>query len=272
MIFIAKNIHAARVNLMMNDYVAGLPGPLSFIGLVNAIVRDLGLTSWSAGVIPVLHQVNVSNGRTKPEMENKSNAFVPIEIMEDITGNVVLSLILDIPECDSENDIAISIMRRRIIGGIIQNKEINVEHVAGDGSAFGQLRRGYAMLAPDSTKPEYCQVSNGTRNSFDHLLKMLFPDIPETGWKIPIAAGYRLLENPQTVPNRACRRNPDLSHVFAEPLVGLAELVSVRKKYLTDMTGEDLSNLFWSWNIKNNLIMGHHAYQFNTGQQERTHG
>ena len=274
MIFVAKNIRTERVNLLMNNLVAGLPSPLSFIGLADAIVRDLDMTPWSARVIPVLHHVSASAGRTKPEMENKSGVFMPIETMEDMIGSVELSLILDMPECDSETDITSSLMRRRIAGGNIQNHdEIEVQHVTEDGSAFRELRRGYAMLPPD--KAENCITGNGEGNTFESILNTLFPNErqPGSGWMIPVAAGYWLLEDPETAPERSCRRDPTLPHVFAEPLLGLAELVSIRNKRLTELTQEDFQSLFWSWQARGDLILGHPAYLSNANHKENiSHG
>ena len=88
---------ASRVNLLMNDFAAGLPSPLSFLGLADALARDLGLAAWSARILPVLHQVSVTEGRTKPEMEAKSGSFVPVETMEDLTGTVEVSILVDLP-------------------------------------------------------------------------------------------------------------------------------------------------------------------------------
>ena len=274
MIFVVKNIRAERVNLLMNNFAAGLPSPLSFIGLADALARDLGLKPWKNRVIPILHHVSASEGRTKPEMENKSGVFMPIEIMEDMIGSVELSLILDMPECKSKTDVASSLMRHGIAGGIIQNDKIEVTEVTGDGSAFKRLRRGYAMLAPDPDRTENPVISNGERNSFESILKTLFPDErqPESGWMIPVAAGYRLLEDPETAPERSCRRNPNLPHVFAEPLVSLAELVSVRNKRLTELTQENFHDLFWSWQTRSDLILGHSSYFPKANHEEISHG
>lgn len=269
MIFVAKNIRAARVNLLMNDYAAGLPSPLSLIGLTDAIVRDLGLTPWSGRVIPVLHHVSASDGRTKPEMQNKGGVFEPIETMEDLVGMVDLSLVLDIPKCESASDIAEALMRRRVAGGIIQNDQVKVDVVVSDGSAFRNLSRGYAMLAPDSNVADKCVTSNGNQSSFEQILKTLFPDerLPGSGWFIPVSAGYRLLEDPKQAPTRIRRRDPNLPHVFAEPLLGMAELVSIRNRRLTNLTQENFDSLFWSWHVEGNLVLGHTAYFIKAAQK-----
>ena len=277
MIFAAKSISVARANLLMNDFVAGLPSPLGFIGLADALARELDLTPWSAGVLPVLHQVSISEGRTKAEMgvspRKPLGNFSPIEIKEDLVGAVTLSLFLDIPECESEYNVVEGLMRCSIVGGAIQNRnDVTVEEVTADGTAFRQIARGYVMCPPsgdDST-----MLSNGDRNGLDRILKVLFPDERHLGygWKIPIAAGYRLLENPESVPNRKCRRDPSLPHVFAEPLLGLAELVSVRNRSLTELSKQDFKSLFWKWNIENNLVLGHQAWlSINSQKKDMTH-
>ena len=66
MLFAMRNLRASRVNLLMNDFAAGLPSPLSFLGLADALARDLELPPWSARTLPVLHRVEVSKGRTRP--------------------------------------------------------------------------------------------------------------------------------------------------------------------------------------------------------------
>jgi len=275
MIFAARNIRASRVNLMMNDFACGLPSPLSFIGLADAIVRDLGLQPWSGRALPILHRVTPSEGRTKPEMEpktkDKTTAFRPIETMEDMVGSVEISLLLDIPGCESASDIAAAFTRRRIAGGIIQNDRIDVESVTADGAAFRGLQRGYVMLAPNpDDRPELLATSTGDAVSYGRILDLLFPDErePGSGWIIPIAAGYQLLEDPDEAPPRIRRRDPTIPHVFAEPVLGLAELVSVRARRLTGLQGAAFQSLFWSWHAEGGNLFGHSAYRSTAIQKE----
>lgn len=271
MIFAARNIRASRVNLMMNDFACGLPSPLSFIGLADAVVRDLGLTPWSGRALPILHRVTPSEGRTKPEMEPKAGAFSPIETMEDMVGSVEISLLLDIPGCESASDIAAAFSRRRIAGGIIQNDHVDVENVTADGTAFRGLQRGYAMLAPNpDDRPELLATSTGDAVSYGRILDLLFPDErePGSGWIIPVAAGYQLLEDPDEAPPRIRRRDPSIPHVFAEPVLGLAELVSIRNPRLTGLQGAAFKELFWNWHAEGDSLFGHSAYLSNAIQKE----
>lgn len=262
MIFAAKNIRAARVNLLMNDYAAGLPSPLSFLGLGDALVRDLGLEPWSARTIPILHRVAVSDGRTKPEMESKSGVFMPIETMEDLHGTVDLSLLIDLPGHDSAASLAEALMRRRVAGGIIQNDHIEVAAVTADGSAFRGIKRGYAMVRPGRDRRDQLQISLGDEESLSVIAHTLFPAErePGNGWVVPVAAGYRLLENPATAPKRIRTRSRDVPHVFAEPILGIAELVSVRNPRLTGLTEDGLDDLFWFWQAQGEFVLGHRNY------------
>ena len=280
-LYVLNNIRASRVNLIMNDYAAGLPSPLSFLGLGDLLARNMGLSPWSARVIPILHRVDVSAGRTKPEMENKSGVFEPIETMEDLTGTVEVSLLLHLPGCESESALRSHIDGRRIAGGLIQNDKVEVHSVTPDGSAFRGLRRGYAMIRPETAERRFITSGDLTpeQPGLARIAETLFPaDRPlGFGWIVPSAVGYRLLEDPETVPQRIRTRSKDIPHVFAEPVLGIAELVSVRNKRLTDLTMTGLNALFWSWDARGKLVLGHPDYHPESTNSEQpkeviTHG
>ena len=276
-LYVIRNIRAGRVNLIMNDFAAGLPSPLSFLGLADLIMRNLGLEPWSGRVIPILHQVSVSEGRTKPEMENKSGVFQPIETMEDLTGTVEVSLLMHLPGCESESTLRQQLVGRRIAGGLIQDERFEVNSVTPDGSSFKGLRRGYAMIRPDPPERRFITSGDLTpeQPGLARLAEILFPSErpPGFGWIVPSAVGYRLLEDPETVPQRIRTRSKDVPHVYAEPVVGIAELISVRNRRLTGMTMSDLDKIFWSWDAREDLILGHpdyHPSQHN--MEELSHG
>lgn len=262
--YLVRDLRASRVNLLMNDFAAGLPSPLSFLGLADLVARNLGLAPWSARVLPILHRVDVSEGRSKPEMENKSGIFEPIETMEDLTGSVQVSFLLHLPGCESESALQAQLRGKRIAGGLIQNDRIDVQAVTPDGSAFRALKRGYAMLCPAQPERRFLATGETTpeQPGLAHLAALLYPaERPEGfGWIVPAAVGYRLLEDPQTVPARIRTRSKDIPHVFAEPVVGIAELVSVRNKRLTGMTHAELGAALWAWEARGDLLLGHPDY------------
>ncbi len=259
--FAIHNLRASRVNLLMNDYVAGLPSPMAFLGLAEAMGRDLGVEHWKARVLPILHSVHVSDGRTKPEMEAKGGVFAPIEIIEDLVGTVDVSLILDLPGCENADEVGFRLLNKRVAGGSISNKALRVEVVSGDGSCLRRMRRGYAMVRPD--EGERCLISSGDLGQLERIARILFPEVraPGRGWVIPVAVGHRLLEDPETVPKRLRARSPDIPHVFVEPCVGIAELVSVRNVRITGLDEKDMADRFWSWSSEGSHILAHPAYK-----------
>jgi hypothetical protein len=259
--FAIHKLRASRVNLLMNDYVGGLPSPMAFLGLAESIGRDLGLEHWKSRVLPVLHGVYVSDGRTKPEMEPKSGVFTPIETMEDMVGTVEVSLILDLPGCENAEDLRRLVLTKRIAGGTICNKDVRVEMVAADGSCLRGLSRGYAMLRPDQEDRRI--ISSGDMLQMERIARILFPETrePGRGWIIPVAVGHRLLEDPETVPKRLRTRNADVPHVFVEPCLGIAELVSVRNVRLTGLDDLGMSDRLWRWSAEGDHVLGHPAYQ-----------
>lgn len=262
MLFLAKELEASQVNLLMNDFAAGLPSPLAFLGLGEAIGRSLGAQNWAVAVLPILHRVDVSEGRTKAEAapSRKSGVFAPIEIAEDLIGSVSVSLLLDIPGVSDEHLVRETMIGRRIAGGPIHNREIIVKRMPADGSCFSGVSRGYAMMP--ARPPKSDSIATGVIDQLQALAAELYPAErePGTGWFVPVAVGHRLLENPDSAPKRANTRDPKIAHVFAEPVVGIAELVSVRSKRLKETSAEALPDLFWRWKAQGDWIVGHRNY------------
>ena len=259
--FVAHQIRASNVNLIMNDYTAGLPSPLSFLGLGDLLMRRLGGDPWAARVIPILHQVVPSKGRTKPEMEPKGSIFSPVEMIENQLGYVVLSLVLDLPGVESEASVAEVLSAARIAGGSVQNRFIRVSAISPDGPGLQSVRRGVAMIPPVE-RPDWCEISCGSTESLGRVAQIVFPAArePGSGWPIPVAAGYRLLEDPENVPSRIGVRSRDVPHVFAEPVLGVAELLSIRNPRLRQAAKDDLDRLFWRWFAKDDFVVGHSVF------------
>jgi hypothetical protein len=257
--FLVDCLTAHRVNLLMNDYACGLPSPLAFLGLGAAIAPEVGAERWSVGVLPVLHAVEVSKGRTKAEMAPRAGVFAPVEIVEDMTGMVRFSLLLDIPNCASERAVADALQGRRLAGGIFEG-EIRVDTVQSDGRALQRVKRGWAMLRPDSA--DLRRISTGDEESLAAIAERLAPAerVAGAGWLVPLAVGHFLLEDPARVAKRRGVRDPALPHVFTEPVLGIGELVSVRNRRLTEAPPEQFDELFWRWHAQGDWVLGHRAY------------
>jgi|TARA_R100000935_G_scaffold18953_1_gene36547 hypothetical protein len=263
MLFYVKNITATRVNLIMNDYVAGLPSPLAFLGLADTVARKVGIEPWSAGVLPVLHSVVASEGRTKPEMEAKSGTFRPVETLEDMTGIVTFSMLLDLPGFESAAQLRQILPALKLGGGIFQDHTLQghqLDEATPDGSAFRNFNRGFALLP---TQQDGLRViSSGDTAALAKVAQTVFPKDrqPGSGWIVPVAVGHHLIEDPDTVPYRRGKRDHAIPHVFTEPVLGIAEMVSVRNPILTGATPDQLAAKMWRWHAAGSHVVGHSTY------------
>jgi len=258
--FLLSDVTASRVNLLMNDYASGLPSPLAFLGLGAATAPELGVERWSVGVLPVIHEVAIAGGRTKPEMAPASGRFAPIETVEDMVGTVRFSMILDIQGCDDEMAVRKALMGRRLAGGTFNESKHEVTTLAGHGQSFSRVPRGWALIRPDDPKRRV--LSRGDGDSLSAVAEVLFPAERGAGfgWPAPVAVGHYLLDDPASAPKRRGTRDPKVPHVFTEPILGIGELISVRNKRLTGTTGETFDDLFWRWHAEGPWILGHRSY------------
>ena len=270
MTIIISNIVADGVNLVQNDMASGMPSPMAYLGLAAAMAPDLGLSRWDVRVLPVLHDIVVSPGRTKADYQSKDGVFKPQEIPETMIGRVRLSLVLDLPARVSGADVTDAFVGRRIAGGIVtQPGRIREAQTFGD--ALRAMPRGYALVPPRDAALQ--AVTTGEGDDLADIADLLFPaqKLPGTGWIVPAAVGWRLLEDPRTVPARRGTRNADIPHCFAEPVLGLGELISIRNPRLTGLVPADFAALFWSWQTRGDWILGHTTYA-DSLQKEISHG
>lgn len=260
--FIARNLVADRVNLHQNAYASGLPSPLAFLGMVGAVAHDLDCDPHSVRVLPIIHQVHQSPGRTKPEQILKSRRFTNAEIIEDAIGTVEFSLAFDIPQVFNEKSVQRSLSFRRLAGGLLRSIEFSVEITPGDAQSLSKLPRGNAFVP--ALNPEHRKVSRGDRASLQAVADVLYPAEREKdrGWLVPAAVGYHLIEDPRTALPRKNTRDEITPHVFAEPVVGVAEMISVRRNEVRRADGQAFNDLFWSWATEpgSRFVMAHKLF------------
>lgn len=263
MIVLFRGLTAHRVNLLMNDYAAGLPSPLAFLGLAAAMAPDLGVPRWSIGVLPVLHRVHVYEGRTRPENQPKSGRFEPTEIPEDLLGSVEFSLFLDLPEDLDPSVIDMAFDGRKLGGGPIlpmpgrSSRDRLVAGLEGRGRDLLRAPRGYAFVP--TWRPERQVLSAGGAADLRALADAVHPASRGRGFGRPVVAavGYRMIETPDQTLGRRQTRTEAVPHVFAEPLAGVAELVSVRSPEITGRDASGFRDLFWAWRTEPGLVLTH---------------
>lgn len=262
MITCIDNLAAGNVNLLQNDYASGLPSPFAPLGLVAALAPSLGVGRWECGVLMVIHRLDASHGRTRAAMHLKEGKFTPAEIPETMTGALQFSLLVETPARIDPDMLRKGVLSARLGGGPIfprARRTVSVRELVADGSAFRGMDRGYVPVrAREGRRP----VSAGRRPDLLAVADELYPEVKNkgTGWIVPLAVGYRLIEDPATAPRRRGVRDPGVPHVFAEPVVGTGELVSVRNPVLTGLDEAGLRGLMWRMSTAPGVIAAHPDY------------
>lgn len=261
------NLVCGKVNLFQNDYASGLPSPFSCLGFADAIGHACGFPRWSTAVLPVIHDLQVSSGRTKPELkrsEKSGGKFAPVEIMESMTGHVEISFILDLPDVANTTKVEEFMKTARFAGSLAfpGRGGFKITEIRDGSEDIFKVRRGYAFLPASFGKKIAAPVSFGEPESLKALRDKLILEKRESGsgWVVPAAVGYRYLEDPKFVAPRKATRNPSIPHAFVEPGVSTGELVSIRNKKISDLNPENFDQIFWRWSSNEKGIFAHEIY------------
>ncbi len=249
-------LRAESANLHANDFVAGLPSPGAALGFAGALLRHVGVQDWSHKVFLVLHSVECRKGRPRAHPKVDYGILKNEEIMEGLTGNVVFSLVVDTPHFVPAGSLSRALTLLRFAGGVL----LPAQYPGSDDALpLGQriasvdpnaaladlgLPRGYALMPPYA-RDDTDIVSFGDFATLCKLRNRAYARRTGHGLCVPVACGYRLLEDPHTAAPRPGSRggNP---HVFGEPAVGLGEFVSIRSLSLPSSVSE-LDHRMWSW-------------------------
>jgi len=275
-------LRADGVNLLANDFVAGLPSPGAALGFAGALLRYAGVEDWSHEVLMILHSVDLRKGRQRAHPAAKGGIPENIEIKEGLFGSAIFTMVIDTPYAVSNDSLSRSLNLMRFAGGVITPYQRNgnrdlflldqrVEILDSNAMLSDlNLPRGYA-LCPQQTLPGKALVSFGDYSTLSMIRDRGYSHQKGQGWHVPVACGYRLLEDPhEAKPRRGSRcgykKHP---HVFAEPAVGLGEFISIRNQSLLISISE-LNRYMWKWScdFDRRLIMFSTAHLHFQTQEE----
>lgn len=260
--FLVKRVVAERANVLQNEYAAGIVPPTAVLGLFASIGPSLGLERWGAEVVMIVHDVTPSKGRTKPAPLPSGGRFAPVEIPEDHVARVTMSFLVRWDGLDDEDDLADALLGRRLAGSPIVGDAVDVSTVPSDGTAFAFVPRGYVLAPTEERTP----TASGDVDDLSAVADAVFPVVrpgPGEPRPVPVAIGYRLLEDPRTVPSRLNTRDADVPHVFAEPVVGVGTLRSVRSRHLSGLDAKGVDALAWRWDARGAHVVTHPIYHPN---------
>lgn len=247
-----SDITASRVSAIQNDFVAGCPGPLTFLGFVGAIAKDMGASPWDFRVMPIFHDVQVSPGRTKPEFRVKSGEYAPDEITEAITAQVRFSVLVDTGDDKDASWFQNALENRKFGGGLAWGGKA-IECVD-EGRALYRSKRGYAMLPLEGAP-----VTAGEAGGFDALSAFLF-ETPHAFRVGAASVGYRHIGEVSPPGHRAGVRSPNHPHTFSEPLTSAVRFISIRNPEMTELDTEGLLSRMFAWSYDATQACAHPAY------------
>ena len=248
------NLQLENVNTEANLHVAGLPAITSFTGFMhwlqlNWLVREVEKAEAEPMVFQSVaiigHSLSPYEGQakcpqalhgmapTKPEEINPS-------IVQELKGDLGITLIIKVlqdedgdEEClrdvfskDNLKQLAARLLPNPIAGGrmvkptapffVMSSKRLTEE--------LRKLPSGWLLC---NAKEHLDGKDDDTRDALDRLLDALAVTKgddgqfhrQQPGWLIPVAIGYRLLEEPVNRPGT----RQQLSHAYAEPVISLAQ-------------------------------------------------
>lgn len=224
-------------------WCSAAPGPLAFCGFGHALARAIGQAPAHRSIGIVFHdyrmRAETPGGWLLHPHQHRAAALIneddyaqgsrTLSGQPTIRGDGIVSLVLafDQEARISTHAVAEFLDRARVAGGTISEhmfdpdmgfvKQTWEEVTRMLGSGFTFVDRQDLLQHEEAQDPLH---------AFLHATRQVKGDKPKHSWLMPYAAGFRAL-TPVTSRHWAREGCP---HAFAEPLVGLGQLVSVRDR------------------------------------------
>ncbi|MDM8565034.1 type I-F CRISPR-associated protein Csy2 [Candidatus Halobeggiatoa sp. HSG11] len=186
----------------------------------------------------------------------------PPEIKGSLQHTIVISLDIAEPDEISLIDyIRKFVLFNRFAGGDIQvMADDNIKVYQNDKDLQEALKTEKGWLVQDATDELVEEAKNSNYSKAFNNFLATFVELDENGkkqykrrkgWYFASLSGYQLLENPR---KRIGVRVDDCPHAFAEPIIGLHELVYYRQ--------QDFNELFWQAKMLDNSYLVKQVGQF----------
>ncbi len=275
-----KEMVLHNVNTEANQFVIGVPGITSFTGFGHLIERKLkeacSILPSIEGVGIIVHEMVTCEARMKSpgvvQGMNPKRVLAP-GIIDETKGEMRASLVLRlfIDENDSaalfNQDVLAALLSIKqdllgssIAGGSVLDFSDVSYYEANDEPALwtsiAQCAPGFFvkdrsdLLAPSDDYPD-----DDLLDRLMHALVVVETEDDDeiayrrhqSGWIIPIATGYQGIESPQVRDNV----HQDALHVYAEPMIGLGEMISSKSLALSDDPKLEENDVLWVHRTQN---------------------
>lgn len=236
-------MHVTRANFQPAWWVIAPPGPMAALGFAHSLARALGTRELGVAIVhhdarllaedtgayllaPQQHRAasyTYDAGGAKGSTDYASNAALDLSLQPVVEGNVVVSLVVAIPD-DAfyrEADIEQFMARARYGGGIVEpGTRFRTEKSQAD--VMRRLRSGFSVH--DRTDLMLAAVAQGITPAEAFLSLTSAAARADNPWLIPANLGYLALT---PIEERRGSRG-GYPHAFVEPLVGLTQYRPVR--------------------------------------------
>ncbi len=246
-----EKLMAYGANSQSNPYLVGLPSLTAVAGFVDAFIMKLGVTEVNPKFAIALHQFECRKGHPLSRQVYRQKKVRNGAVIDSQHCDFEFDLIIRLSKPDSsislDNHNLIRCLPKRFAGGVLgfsmhsrEQKGIRYKkcHVYNDEDALSQ---GVKIL------PNFLRFITGTNQDYTFNDINELSDILENPHEIiPVNKGFIFLGLPRPRDNAIAKK-----HVYSEPVLGLAKLLSPQS--LITRTGiRELA--FWQLNISRKSV------------------
>lgn len=283
MSWLVVDIHARAVNAQNCYAVYGLPAPSAYAGFIHALCLRAGVTPPASPQFAIgIHSAEVCGADSRylanfallrsAHRDIKHNSKDTQTQLDIPRLNLHATLVTDIDTTNADEDIG-EHMQKALYGmGFAGGTLIHTLPGAGEATQLyltdeaKQVNRvlfGAKLMRDASDWLSKAPTHNDLPDEdlFDRMLAYLaapskdgsqrrYGPRPTQGQLVPTCVGYRLMETPRT--REGARKG--YPHAFADPLIGLAELVTFSQLYGPEASGIQ-ANEMWRYTRQNDCLL-----------------
>ncbi len=258
---LVTGLHVDDLNAEQSALIIGPPGPTAICGLAHALERFVQHRIRIVASTAICHAFSAGAGHPKVPVDTRAVVVKgqgAASIVDDIRGRAIISILLVVePMTDDPydafetlpDDVAAFFARSRIMGGTVvgvgfRRHEVSADRpwvlLAEDNETLARLLRRVSggVVLRDRSDLMTNALEQG-QDALDALLDAVGLAEEEKsgqkrwkrrqpGWIVPVHRGYQAISS---LAERSGMRTGDAveGHVFAEPVTGLAEWITVRR-------------------------------------------
>lgn len=216
---------------MQNALVVGTPSPTAIAGFGHALARAVG--GQHLGSAMVVHSFEVLPGHPKFVPDKDSAAASTVDERSS-NGVITLAMLLDVPDdLDLDEDLTPAIRRMtRFAGGVIagEPRVVTLEPDRLEQHLRSKIGAGWLLVDRTDLMEEGAAAGRDPLDVIIDAMEIVDGERRQKGVVVPLHLGYQALEVPLHRAGTHRRPGENYKHALVEPVTGLGEFVSVRRR------------------------------------------